>query len=80
MKIETFLADFTFKTNHHDLLLGAVGPAGLNLEGPKLPSMRFLPQFFVLAGKEDATSIQLAINIYLDWAKGAGVEVTDGCF
>ena len=84
LELPSFLEDFTLNTNEQGLLLGGVGPVGLHQEngsnGGGLPSMRFLPVFFLLADSEDTEAIQLLMKLYLDWASKRGIEVTDGFF
>ena len=77
--LNCFLMDFTFKTNCDGLLLGAVGPVGLDPSDGQV-TMRFMPVYFLLADAEDDQAMELLFNLYLDWAHETGIEVTDGFF
>ena len=63
--LSSFLLDFTFKTNSHGLLLGAVGPVGM-IPSKRGPSMRFIPMILMLASSEDTEATQLLFNIFLE--------------
>ena len=71
--------DFTFRTNREGLVLGAIGPVGLDISGVQ-PSCRFLPMFFVVADSEDHAARPLCLQLYLDWATSDGIVVRDGFF
>ena len=75
--LSTLLMDFTFSTNKEGLLLGGVGPCGLNFSATKGPSMRFLPRYFALSSSEDAESQQLLFNLALARANDLEVLVED---
>ena len=80
LQLPCFLEDFTFQTNQKGLLLGAIGPCGLHDREPHLPTMGLLPVIFILADSEDQEAMELGMRLYLEWAEGAGVQVTDGVF
>ena len=74
-----FLLDFTFKTNEHGLLLGAVGPVGLvqdEITGE--PHMRFFPSIFMLSDAEDNEAHKLLLTLFLNTAEGIEMKITDG--
>ena len=73
-----FLLDFTFKTNEHGLLLGAVGPVGLvQDESTGEPHMRFFPSIFMLSDAEDESAHQLLVSLFLNTAESIEMKITD---
>ena len=79
LALACFLADFTFNTNRHGLVLGACGPVGLH-QPRRLPQMRFMPLFFVLGSAEDKEAISSMLMSYLACASAADIRTTDGFF
>ena len=79
LHLQSFLMDFTFKTNKDGMFLGAIGPVGLDVRGT-LPTMRFFPFMFLLADAEDEEAHRLCVKEYLQFCKDMGIEVTDGFF
>eukprot|EP00974_Lingulodinium_polyedra_P107121 10370802-Lingulodinium_polyedra.AAC.1 len=56
--------DATYQTNLQGLVLTAVGPAGLVLEGA-FPTMRWLPGVFMLSCAEDASAYAACVRTAL---------------
>ncbi|CAK0807290.1 unnamed protein product [Prorocentrum cordatum] len=67
--MKTFLMDFTFKSNCHDLVLGCIGPVGLTGDGD-LPHMRMIPAIFVLAREEDHEARRQCMELFFDIVGG----------
>lgn len=76
--LPSMLMNFTFQTNERGLLLGAVGPVGLNIAGA-YPSMRFMPVVFILANAEDESAQRAGIRVFLN-ERTEGPAVSDGFF
>ena len=74
--LQSFLMDYTFKTNSKGLLVGGIGPAGIHDELSK-PSMRFCPCIFMLSDAEDTDAHTLLTRLYFEHAQSKGVELRD---
>ena len=70
------LLDWTYQTNSDGLLLGCVGPIGLQMTDQG-PSMRLLPVYFALSSTENEDATRKLLKVYLDKMKGLGCEVED---
>ncbi|CAK0859671.1 unnamed protein product, partial [Prorocentrum cordatum] len=76
-RLEWLLMDWTWKTNYHGMLVGAVGPVGLHVdEATGLPTMRFLPVVFVASETEDNEASELLLQAYFEIADRLGISAT----
>ena len=81
LALSSFLMDFTFSTNRRGLLLGSIGPAGMHiLAGKQLPSMTFMPLYFLLADAEDEPAHRLCVRHYMDFCRENSIVPRDGYF
>ena len=79
-KLQCCVMDYTFNTNVEGLLLGAAGPVGLNTPDDALPSMRCIPQVFMLSHSEDRPSHTILLDILLKLREEPATAYTDGFF
>ncbi|CAK0805964.1 unnamed protein product, partial [Prorocentrum cordatum] len=76
-RLEWLLMDWTWKTNCHGVLVGAVGPVGLHVdEATGLPTMRFLPVVFMASETEDNDASELLLQAYFEIADRLGISTT----
>ncbi|CAK0807730.1 unnamed protein product, partial [Prorocentrum cordatum] len=76
-RLEWLLMDWTWKTNYHGMLVGAVGPVGLHVdEATGLPTMRFLPVVFMASETEDDEASELLLQAYFEIADRLGISTT----
>ncbi|CAK0890981.1 unnamed protein product, partial [Prorocentrum cordatum] len=76
-RLEWLLMDWTWKTNYHGMLAGAVGPVGLHVdEATGLPTMRFLPVVFMASETEDSEAPELLLQAYFEIADRLGISTT----
>ena len=69
---KTFLMNFTFNSNCHDLVLGCIGPVGLSEDGD-MPHMRMIPAIFVLSREEDDEARRQCMEMFFDLVGGRSV-------
>lgn len=76
--LSTFVADFTFETNHQQLVLGGIGLCGLRQRASQKPQVRMLPCFFLLSKKEDQQAQKMLFKAFATAAARNGVSLTHG--
>eukprot|EP00439_Symbiodinium_sp_Y106_P015109 s6467_g2.t1 len=78
-QFHSFLMDYTFSTCREGLLLGAIGPVGVQMtrSGPR---MRFFPTHFAVSSKEDANAQRLLFDLFMDKSNELQLSWTDGFF
>ena len=68
-RLEWLLMDRTWQTNYHGMLIGAVGPVGLHVDGNTgPPSLRFVPVVFMASETEDNEASELLLQAYFEFA------------
>ena len=73
--LQNFLFDYTFATNRHGLLLGAIGACGLHLsDRTHLPAMRFVPAVFCISTNENEDAHAILLRLYETLRSQAVVE------
>ena len=73
--LQNLLFDYTFATNRHGLLLGAIGGCGLHLSArTHLLAMRFVPAVFCISTSEDEEAHAILLRLYETLRSQAVVE------
>ena len=78
LRLDTWVMDFTLRTNSSGLALGAVGPLGLRVDKAGVPHLRMVPLFFCLARQEDAQAHAMLLESFFKSAQKCDLSLSHG--